>query len=152
RFDKKTAKTVLTLVRSHDLPFSPDERCLRRRLSRLGENNLRLLLQVEEADAKGKGSAGKRYLETLRQIPQVLDRVLKQGQCFRLSGLAVNGNDLLEAGIPDGSTVGKALTLLLNAVLDGKCGNTKMELMDYLRKEGNAVEQSGDSSTSAGLR
>ena len=152
RFDKKTSKTVLALVRSHDLPFSPDERCLRRRLSRLGVINLRLLLRVEEADAKGKGPAGERYLKTLRLIPEFLDRVLKEGQCFRLSSLAVDGNDLLKAGIPDGSEVGKTLSLLLNAVLDGKCGNTKRELMDYLRKEGNVVEQSGDASASTDFR
>lgn len=135
RFDKKTSATVLTLVRSHDLPLSLDERCLRRRLNRLGEKNLRLLLQVEEADAKGKTALSDGYLEILRQIPEILDRILEEGQCFRLSSLAVNGNDLMSAGIPKGDRVGKALAVLLNAVLDGKCANTKQDLLKYIRKE-----------------
>lgn len=136
RFDKKTAGTVLALVQSHDLPLSPEERCLRKRLNRLGEKNLRLLLQVEEADAKSKSLLSNEYLETLRQIPGALDRVLEEGQCFRLSSLAVNGNDLIDVGIPKGDSVGKVLAILLDAVVDGKCGNTKQELLEYIRKKG----------------
>lgn len=131
RFDKKTSGTVLTLVRSHGLPLLPEERCLRRRLNLLGERNLRLLVRVEEADAKSKAVPDERYLAGLREIPEAIDRMVKQGQCFSLKDLAVRGNDLLCAGMPEGAEVGEMLQILLNAVLDGKCPNSKPELLQY---------------------
>ena len=131
RFDKKTSGTVLTLVRSHGLPLLPEERCLRRRLNLLGERNLRLLVRVEEADAKSKAVPDEKYLAGLREIPEMIDRMVKQGQCFSLKDLAVRGNDLLRAGVPEGEKVGKILQILLNAVLDGKCPNQKPELLQY---------------------
>lgn len=142
RYDKKTSGTVLTLVRSHDLPLAPEERCLRRRLNRLGEQNLRLLVQVEEADTNSKSSSGGGYLASLREIPAVMDRMLEQGQCFSLKNLAVNGNDLVRAGIPEGAAVGQVLQALLDAVLDGKCPNSKTELLHYAhtRKGGKQGE------------
>lgn len=134
RFDKKTSGTVLMLVRNHDLPLFPEERCLRRRLNLLGERNLRLLVRVEEADAKSKAAPDGEYLASLRAVPAALDKMLEQGQCFRLEDLAVHGGDLLRAGMPEGTAVGETLQVLLNAVLDGKCLNSKPELMRYARE------------------
>lgn len=131
RFDKKTSATVLTLVRSHGLPLLPEERCLRRRLNLLGERNLRLLVRVQEADARSKAVPDERYLAGLREIPEAIDRMVKQGQCFSLKDLAVRGNDLLRAGVPEGEEVGEMLRILLDAVLDGKCPNSKPELLQY---------------------
>lgn len=136
RFDKKTENTVVTLVKSHDLPLVPEERSLRRRLNTLGEQNLRLLLKVEKADAKGKGTTDNSYFESLEKIPQVLQRIMEQRQCFQLSELAVNGEDLMKAGIPKGAVIGETLKYLLNAVLDGKCANSKQQLLMHLQKEG----------------
>ena len=136
RFDKKTENTVLTLVSNHDLPLLPQERSLRKRLNVLGEQNLRLLLKVEEADAKGKGTDKDTYLESLAEVPSVLQRIIEQRQCFQLKDLAVNGEDLIKAGIPEGKAVGKTLQYLLNVVLDGKCANSKQELLMLLQKEG----------------
>ncbi len=79
RFDRKTAGTVLTLVRSHGLPLLPEQRCLRRRLNLLGERNLRLLVRVEEADAKSKAAPDEKYLEALDAIPAALDQILETG-------------------------------------------------------------------------
>lgn len=142
RFDKKTAQTVLALVKSHGLPLLPEERILRRRLNLLGEQNLRLLVRVEEADARAKASPNESYLAALQKIPEVLDRMAAEGQCFRLKDLAVNGKDLLQAGVPEGAAIGKTLQALLEAVLDGRCANAKPELLRYALsgKAGNQNE------------
>jgi tRNA nucleotidyltransferase (CCA-adding enzyme) len=136
RFDKKTENTILTLVKHHDLPLLPEERSLRKRMNALGEQNLRLLLKVEEADAKGKGTDKNSYLDSLKKVPHVLQRMMEQRQCFQLRDLAVNGEDLMKVGIPEGTEIGETLKYLLNAVLDGKCANTKQELLMLLQEEG----------------
>jgi len=53
--------------------------------------------------------------------------------CFTLDSLAVRGTDLLEAGICPGPAVGNALNALLEAVMDGKCANSKEQLLKYLQ-------------------
>ncbi|MCI1956290.1 MAG: HD domain-containing protein [Oscillospiraceae bacterium] len=134
RYDKKTAGTVLTLVKCHDQPLPPDERLLRRRLNKLGEKNLRLLFRVAAADTKGKSPADRARLASLRKAEAVLETLLARNACFSLGGLAVNGGDLLKIGVPEGTEVGRTLRALLDAVMDGKCPNSKEALLAYARK------------------
>lgn len=49
--------------------------------------------------------------------------------------LAVNGNDLLEAGIPAGPSIGKYLHQSLVAVLDGKVENDAQAILQYLSND-----------------
>lgn len=50
----------------------------------------------------------------------------------RQQDLAVNGNDLLDAGIPAGPSIGKYLHRILEAVLDSKVANERAAILDYL--------------------
>lgn len=141
RFDRKTSDTAVKLIRSHGIPLWPDERCLRRRLNKIGEKDLRLLIKVEEADAAGKAPSEERdhYLASLHEIPAMLDRIMAQRQCFCLQDLAVSGDELIRAGIPKGPEVGRILKVLLGAVLDGKCRNTSEDLLILARAEKEGI-------------
>lgn len=129
RFDRETAETVLLLIRSHSIPLSPDERLLRRRLNRFGDARLRLLVKVQEADAHGKAASSAAYLELLKEIPPMLNRIEAENQCYSLKTLAVNGDDLLAVGIPRGRGIGLALHALLDEVIDGKIPNARSALL-----------------------
>ena len=131
RYDKRTVSDVTTLVRWHDVPLPPDERFLRRRLGRLGEENLHRLFRVQAADTVGKSPADRGRLDALCRAEAMLDALLARGDCFRLRDLAVNGGDLLRAGVPEGAAVGEILRALLAAVVDGKCPNSRAELLSY---------------------
>lgn len=135
RYDGKTRKAVTELVARHGLPVLPDERCLRRRLNLMGEKSLRLLVKVQEADARGKGVPNAAYLAGLAKVPAILDRMLEEQQCFSLRGLAVNGDDLAAAGIPAGPETGRILRILLGRVLDGSLPNARGPLLDSARQE-----------------
>jgi tRNA nucleotidyltransferase (CCA-adding enzyme) len=43
--------------------------------------------------------------------------------------LAVNGRDLIEAGIPPGAAVGEVLRALLEAVIEGRAPNERAALL-----------------------
>ncbi len=131
RYDNRTVADVATLVRWHGVPLPPDERFLRRRLGQLGERNLHRLFRVQAADTLGKSPADRGRLEELCRAEAMLDALLARGDCFSLKSLAVNGNDLLRAGVPEGAAVGKTLRALLAAVMDGKCPNSRAELLRY---------------------
>lgn len=133
RYDRKTAETVEMLVRWHDLPILPEERSLRRRLNRFGEENLRRLIQVELADAQGKADPENDYTASLQRVPGMLDYILQRKQCCTLKDLAVHGADLLEYGVPEGPAIGRMLLQLLEAVIDEKCPNEKIQLLRYAK-------------------
>lgn len=133
RYDKRTAGTVLMLIQYHDLPLRSDARYLRRQLNRFGEENLRLLFRVAAADTMGKNPEHQSRLETLTEAEEQLNMILSQKQCFSLANLSVNGKDLMEAGIPRGTEIGRTLQILLDAVIDGKCYNTRDNLLKYAR-------------------
>ena len=56
------------------------------------------------------------------------------GVCCRVSQLAVNGRDLMAAGIPAGPGLRKALEALLDAVIRGQLPNERQRLLDAVRE------------------
>ncbi len=135
-FDNKTADTITTLVREHDLYLQPTtEKAMRRYLSRFGEGLLRDLITLRRADALATGTADPEALEaSLAETEALLDRLLVQEGRFTLKDLAVNGNDLLAMGCPRGQQVGRALNCLYEAVIEGICQNEREVLVRYAQK------------------
>lgn len=93
--------------------IKPDIKAVRRRLNKYGEEKLRLLLEI-------KNSGGEVYA--------LLDEILKQ-QHFSLKDLAVNGDDLIDMGIPQGVEIGTILNRLMTMVDEGLVENNKDELL-----------------------
>ena len=67
-----------------------------------------------------------------RLLLELKDRIEaehEKNSALTLKALAVNGKDLMQAGIPAGKTVGKVLNYLLETVLDDPAQNTKDTLL-----------------------
>ena len=56
------------------------------------------------------------------------------GVCCRVSQLAVNGRDLMAAGIPAGPGLRRTLEALLDAVVRGQLPNERQRLLDAVRE------------------
>ena len=130
---------LCTLVRYHDIPLRTqsgeiniDRSFLLRRLNKFGEEDLRALFLIHCADRTATGySSPERERARLRERMSALDALLAEKPCFTLKGLAVNGRDLIAAGLK-GKAVGEALQALLEAVMDGKVPNEKEALLAEL--------------------
>jgi tRNA nucleotidyltransferase (CCA-adding enzyme) len=79
----------------------------------------------------------------------VLEKVLSEEQCFSLKNLAVNGKDLLGAGIAQGVKIGNTLDFLLEMVINGDVENKKESLLEALGlcSDGAVCDGSDKSST-----
>ena len=55
--------------------------------------------------------------------------MLKQQACFSLKDLAVNGGDLIAAGMKPGKEIGAVLNQMLELVLNDECANDKDALL-----------------------
>ena len=134
KYDGKTIRTAAALIRWHDLPLNGNEKLILRRLNLLGEKNLRLLIKIRAADIQAQAPEHLSRLNSLAEASGTLEKVLAQGPCFSRKDLAVNGSDLLKAGIPPGREIGQTLDSLLEAVLDGRCPNAKEDLLRLAEK------------------
>ena len=59
-------------------------------------------------------------------LPGRAEELIAQGRCFSLKNLAVNGRDVIAAGVAPGPAVGRALNGLLEQVLSGQAPNERL--------------------------
>ena len=58
---------------------------------------------------------------------------LSKSGCYTIRQLAVNGADLMQAGMPAGPAVGETLNTLLKEVMDGHLPNERDALLQVVR-------------------
>ena len=119
----------MLLVEQHMTPLTPDKKLLRRRLSTLGSGLLHKLLLLQEADWNGRGVEEVRENGDFGEIRAILAEIEAEAACLSLKDLAVNGHDLMAAGIT-GPAIGKTLNRLLALVLDEQLPNEKHALLE----------------------
>ena len=130
KFDNKTRERVVTLVEHHDVQIPNRERYIRKWLGRLGPETFFQLLEVKRADGMGQAhELVKSRLSELEEMKAEAEEIIAQGQCFSLKNLAVNGRDVIAAGIAPGPEVGRVLDRLLEQVLSGEVPNEREALL-----------------------
>ncbi len=130
KYDNRTVDTVTMLVRCHDVAIQPDARAVKRLLGKLGPDNFKRLLAVKRADFSAKSADHcARNIEKLDAIQGILQRILEEGQCFRVKDLAVNGSDLLALGFSQDKKLGRALETLLELVISEQVPNDRAQLL-----------------------
>ena len=134
RFDSKTIETVSELVLYHDMKIT-DEKQLKRLLNRLGESRLKMLLEVKKADIIAKNPVFvKTRLVQLAKTSKFLEKIICEQDCYKINHLAINGEDIMTLGQPEGPAVGKILNSLLEMVIDGKIINNRTDLVIQTKK------------------
>lgn len=139
RLDSATCTRVTQLVKWHDTQINPEARAVKRALRRMTPPVLFQLLALQRADRRG-AKIESVDLSDLDEVQALAEELLREDACFSLRDLAINGNDLLQAGVAPGKPVGAALAGLLDAVIDGKAENTKQALLAYLKTMPQAPE------------
>ena len=124
---------VTDLIALHMTPLEPDKKLLRRRLGKLGQSQLELLLLLQEGDMSSKGTGKPEELDQFPRIRQILKEVLEEDACFSIKDLAINGWDLQQAGFAPGPDIGKALSWLLGQVQDEVLPNERHALLDTVK-------------------
>lgn len=136
RYDNHTTELVSRLVKWHDVAIAPEKKAVRRAASRMGKELFPLILEVKAADLAAQSdyqrTEKREWLERLRGLYEEIER---EGNCLTIKDLAVNGRDLIQAGITPGPQLGLALQQLLEIVLEDPEKNTREYLLSSLPKE-----------------
>ena len=134
RFPKETNTRVCELIKHHMFFYEDSwtDAAVRRFLVRIGYNSNPMILDnlflLRRADVYGMS----------RQIPPPhllipmqnrIENILAQQNALSIKDLAVNGNMLIENGIPAGKHMGIIMQQLLETVLEDPSSNTKETLL-----------------------
>ncbi|MDO4292844.1 MAG: CCA tRNA nucleotidyltransferase [Eubacteriales bacterium] len=135
KFDNETIDRVVRLVRAHDVRIEPGEKYMRRALNRLGSDLFPELFRVKAADMSAQSDYLRKEKEArLERMYRDYEAVLKSHACVSLKDLAVNGRDLIAAGMQPGPQLGEVLQELLELVLEEPERNTREYLMEQAKK------------------
>lgn len=127
---------VTQLIYYHDSTVSPTKKNIKRWLSKIGEIQLKRLIDVKISDMKAHNpDLVYEAIERLESIKPIIDEVLYENECFSVKDLAVNGNDLINLGYK-GKEIGLELSYLLDLVIDEKAENTREALLKVLKERG----------------
>ncbi|MDR1134574.1 MAG: tRNA nucleotidyltransferase [Clostridiales Family XIII bacterium] len=145
RFSNTEIKTVYELLLYHNIVLESRRSAVKQVLNMFGEHRLRQLIIMMYADASvwllkdpavGPDEESKRRdrLYILEQVERAIDEINRGNQCYRIRDLAVDGHDIIAAGVPEGVGVGDALEYLLYRVMNGQVENEKSALLGCLGK------------------
>ena len=140
RADNATTETVVRLVTWHDKNIPRTRSGVARALGKLGERDLRRLLDVKRADNLAQAPEYRAVQGEIDKAEAILDQLLAEGACVSLRQLAVNGRDLLALGL-SGPAVGRILRTLLDAVLDETLPNQRAALLAAARNYKESEER-----------
>ena len=129
KFDNKTREKVVELVYYHNVTLEITDKCIKRWLNKIGEEQFKRLLSLRRADILGQSPINQDVrLEKVNTLEEILEDVLEQQACFSIKNLAVNGDDLIAAGMKPGKEIGAVLNQMLDLVLNDECANDKNTL------------------------
>ena len=89
---------------------------------------------MQRADILAHSHLGQKRLEHLQAITDISKELKESGAVFKIKDLKIDGNDIIESGVPKGPVVGEILSELFERYIDGKCSNTKASLINEARK------------------
>lgn len=141
RFSNELINKVCHLVKEHMFHYEANwtDAAVRRFIMRVSPENLDDLYDVRIADMYGMWNepVNVRYSASVDLLLELKDRIekeLNKQTALSLKDLAVNGKDLMQAGIPAGKELGRILNELLECVIEDPDMNTKEKLLEVVSK------------------
>lgn len=134
RFPNSLIEKVVHLIRHHMFFFEDNwsDAAVRRFIVRIGPENIDDLFALRKADAYGgrreKWNPESGEAKNLENLGKRIAKIEAEKTALSLKDLAVNGKDLIQAGIPAGKELGKILSSLFDLVLE----NPEMNRKDIL--------------------
>ena len=134
KYDNKTVKTVKILAENIDEKIYPDPVNIKRWLNKINYANLNYLIKIKKALFDSE-------YEELTKSEMIMKEIIAAKQCYSLKTLAINGQDLIDAGMPKGKNIGILLNKVLNEVIEGNIDNKKDILLQVILSDSDGSHQ-----------
>lgn len=128
KFSNEIVAYVTQLVSYHmfDLPTNKSE--MKSLMNKMSLEQIRRLIFIKKTK-----SIPPEDIDNVATAENIFNEILENDECYNLKQLAINGNDLIEAGIPQGQLLGLFLDIILDKVIKGEIENDKEALFDAVR-------------------
>ena len=134
KYDNDTIKKVCMLVRYHDERPALNPRSIRRCMREMSLD-FDDLFELKRADIAGQSDyMHEEKLAAVDKFEKLYHENLESGNCTDKKQLAVNGGDLIKAGVDKGPEMGRVMEKLLDDVIDEPSANTKETLLSRAKK------------------
>lgn len=128
-YPTKVVTEVSLLVRYHDERFRRQDESIKRVLSLIGKDLIFSLLTISECDMLGQSEYKRQEkLSNLESVRISTDRILGSDECYTVSQMKINGEDLIRLGY-SGKEIGIILDELLYKIIKGKLNNEYSDLI-----------------------
>lgn len=126
KLSRSERDTVTQLVRHHMFSIPDTPKAMRRFLLKHGPDRAQDLFAIRRCDKSGIGHG--QMVESPMSIAfakaeKLMDEQLNAEPVFGVKDLAINGRDLIDAGVSQGPEIGRVLDALLEAVIEGDIPN-----------------------------
>lgn len=139
KFSNEEINDVSHLVRNHMFHYESNwsDAAVRRFIVRVGLDYMDDLFDLRVADVYGMHNnavnlRNSTTSENLLELKERIEKITEKQNALSLKDLAVNGKDLIEAGIPSGKQLGLILNRLFETVLEDPDMNTKEKLLKLI--------------------
>lgn len=133
KFDNDTTDKVKKLVAEHDRFIKNEPNRVRRAISKIGKYLFPYFLKIRKADILAQNpDLQEERLKELKTLESLYEEVLRKEEAVSVKELAIDGKDLLEAGVKQGKQIGEILNQLLELVLEEPEKNQKETLLAYV--------------------
>lgn len=122
KLDNHTIRSAKTLAAFSGLPLPVKEAGVRKTMSQMEDWLFDAFLIFERNLFPEKR-------EQAKQTEALCQWIRERGDCVRMKDMKVTGNDLMEAGVKPGKTVGETLARLFAEVLENPQKNSREELL-----------------------
>ena len=135
KFSTADSRAVTELIKYHDMQIGSTTKSVKKLLCKLGEVQFRRLLKVKRADIMAQNPIfANRKLKSLDIVQLMLEEIIATNACVSLRDLAINGEDLIHHGFPQGKRIGIVLNRLLQMVINEELENKKDALLEIVKK------------------
>lgn len=135
-FSEHFINDVDLLIRYHDFKnLEPTKKSVKKTLRRLGgrEDLFLALCELKEVDGKAHSEAAASRFD--RELTELLyEKVIAEGEAFRVSDLDIDGSDLIALGFESGPDVGFVLECLLTSVIENDVKNDHAALSEAAKE------------------
>lgn len=125
KFDNDSLKQICLLLENLNEELPVEGYPLRALAGKLGVDAIRQMMTLQEI---------LRPTSSFSQTAQRLEKILADGDCLTLKQLALNGQMLMELGVPKGKELGRILAALLDLVQQNPQWNQKEFLLEKAKE------------------
>ena len=132
KFDKCTENRVLAIIKYHDLQIENTPNAVKKCMNKISGETFFDLINMFRADNAAQAPMCRYRIKHYDALEKTARDIIEEKSCFSLASLDIDGDDLINLGIPRGKKIGAILNNLLELVMNEKLENEKKILIDYV--------------------